>query len=319
MSTTQSTAVLPSILSGAPASTAHLVCDLKCDLGECCIFDDETNEVLFIDILGKRFHKLALESGKIVSYEFEKMICAFALTEKGKAGYLCAWEDGFQIYDFENNKPLSAMSEGEAVNPAGLPTRLNDGRCDRGGKNFICGGFYGDIEGMHVKVFKCTSTGGNKLEHTEFVDKIQVTNSLCFSPDGTTMYLADSPSQIISKYSYADGEISNREDFHKRTIGVPDGSCIDAEGFLWSAVWRSGAGPSFVVRLDPTSGEEVYRIKVPDNTSQVSCCCFGGPDLDVLFITTASVGLEGAEQQAGGLYAVKLPFRGLPEDRFITK
>lgn len=317
--TAQSTDALASIISGAPESTARLVCDLKCELGECCIYDDETNEVLFLDILGKRFHKLNLASGSITSYDLPKMLCAFALTQKGAKGYLCAWEDSFQMYDIESNEPLSALSEGEDVNPDGLPTRLNDGRCDRTGKNFICGGFYGDLEGMTVKVFKCGYGDGNTLVHTELVNKIQVTNSLCFSPDGATMYLADSPTQTISKYSYADGEISNKEDFHTRTVGVPDGACMDADGFLWNAVWRGGAGPSYVVRLDPSSGEEVYRVNVPDDTSQVSCCCFGGPDLNILFITTAGVGLEGSEAKAGGLYAVKLPFKGLPEDRFLTK
>jgi L-arabinonolactonase len=307
--------LLMSIQSGPPETTAHLIWDLKCALGECCLYDDETNEVLFCDILGQRFHKLSLESGATKSYDLSKMLGAFALL-KGGHGYLCAWEDGFQIYDIENDEPLSETSQGEAVNPDGRPTRLNDGRCDRAGKHFICGGFYGDIEGKEMKVFRCTLGEGNVLVHTPLVDSIRVTNSLCFSPDGATMYLADSPSQLIHKYDYMDGEISNKTQVHKRSIGVPDGACIDAEGFLWNAIWRGGEGPSFVVRLDPTTGDEVYRVNVPDNTSQVSCCCFGGPDLNILFITTAGVNQTKVEPKAGGLYAVKIPFRGLPESRF---
>jgi L-arabinonolactonase len=311
--------MLKSILSGPPQSSAHLVWDLKCELGECCLYDDETNEIVFSDILGRRFHKLSLENGAAKSYELPKMLAAFSLLEKGAKGYLCAWEDSFQIYDMENNEALSGKSQGEAVNPHGLPTRLNDGRCDREGKHFICGGFYGDIEGMDMKVYRCTRGEGNALVHTPIVDAIKVTNSLCFSPNGATMYLADSPSQKIYKYDYNNGEISNKTELHKRTTGVPDGTCVDAEGFLWNAIWRDGAGPSFVVRVDPNSGEEVYRVNVPDNTSQVSCCCFGGPELNILFITTAATNRRESEPQAGGLYAVKLPFKGLPENRFLLK
>ena len=130
------------------------------------------------------------------------------------------------------------------------------------------------------------------------------------------MFLADSLSKKIHKFDYIDGNISNKAEFHHQTVGVPDGSCVDAEGFLWNAIWRSGEGPSYVVRLDPCSGKEVYRVNVPDNTSQVSCCCFGGTELNTLFITTAAEQRRDSEPQGGGLYAVKLPFKGLPECRF---
>ena len=265
--------------------------------------------------MGKRLHKLSLEDGATKSFELPKMMGSFALLEKGAKGYLCAWEDSFQIYDVESKKGLSAISQGEPVNPDGLPTRLNDGRCDRTGKNFICGGYYGDIKGKEMKVYKCTIGEGNTLLHTPLVDSIRVTNSLCFSPDGSAMYLADSPSKKIHKFDYVEGNISNKTEFHHQAVGVPDGSCVDAEGFVWNAIWRSGEGPSRVVRLDPSSGAEVYRVNVPDNTSQVSCCCFGGTELNILFITTAAEQRHDSEPQAGGLYAVKLPFKGLQESR----
>jgi L-arabinonolactonase len=313
---------LESILNGPPESTARLVWDLGCELGEGCIYDDEANAVLFTDIVGKKFHKLDLAKGEVKSYNLPKMLCAFCLLQKGeKKGYLCAWEDGFEIFDLEHNESLSPVSQGENVTPNGLPSRLNDGKLDRTGKYFICGGFYGgDVEERKVKVYRCSMGEDNMLVHTPILDdSIQVANSLCFSPDGATMYFTDSPSQTIVKFQYEDGEISNKETVAKRSIGLPDGSCVDAEGFIWNAVWRDGAGPSFVVRIHPRSGEEVYHVRVPDNTSQVSCCCFGGPDLDILFLTTAAHNRRAVEPNAGGLYAIKVPFKGLPESRFILK
>ncbi len=63
--------------------------------------------------------------------------------------------------------------------------------------------------------------------------------------------------------------------------GVPDGMCIDDEGKLWIAMW----GGSQVLRCDPVSGENIECLKVPDRN--VSCCTFGGEDMDILYITTA--------------------------------
>ena len=56
---------------------------------------------------------------------------------------LIAWDDGFQLYDVENEKGLSERSIGEDVNPEKGSTRLNDGRTDPSGQRFVCGGYYG--------------------------------------------------------------------------------------------------------------------------------------------------------------------------------
>jgi L-arabinonolactonase len=307
---------LASVLYGPCEVTARLIFDSKCELGECCLYDDATNEILFSDILHRRLYKLSLDTSMVTFHDLPKMLGAFALLTKNEKGYLCAWEDGFQMYDMNSKKSLTSISIGEDVNPHGLPTRLNDGRCDRSGKYFICGGYYGDLEEVEMKVYRTYIDQNGTLKHDPLVESIRVTNSLCFSPDGKKMYLADSPTRTIYKYDYEDGRISNKTEFHRCPVGVPDGSCVDSDGYLWNAIWRDGEGPSFVVRLDPTTGKEVFRVNMPDNTSQVSCCCFGGPDLNVLFITTARVNRHDTEPMAGGLYAIKLPFLGLPESRF---
>lgn len=171
-----------------------------------------------------------------------------------------------------------------------------------------------------MKVYRVEQRDG-KLCHEPFVDGMEVTNSISWSPDGKTMYLADSPTNEICSYDYdgEKGEISNKKVLHTKTDpeeGVPDGTCVDAEGYLWNAVWRSGAGPGMVQRIDPSSGEVVFTVHMPDTTSQVTCCCFGGKDFDILFITTAAENRDqNLEPNAGGLYAVKLPFKGKPESR----
>ena len=159
------------------------------------------------------------------------------------------------------------------------------------------------------------------LMHEAILDGIEVTNSLSWSKDGKIMYFADSPTKQIHSFDYDPdtGKVSNKKVIHTKPEtekGVPDGSCVDDEGFLWNAVWKGGEAGSCVQRIDPTTGLVVYTVHMPDTTSQVTCCCFGGKDLDILFITSASENCDPVkEPHAGGLYAAKVPFKGRKENR----
>ena len=223
------------------------------------------------------------------------------------------------------------------MNPEGLPTRLNDGRCDPTGKRFICGGYHGDMEGVTMKVSSCqirrqqqqsSSSAANsmdmiRLEHTPWIENISVANSLAFSPDGNTMYFADSPTAQIVAYDYnkkdaitegGDDAPSSMILSNKRTIykvdlegAVPDGSCVYAEGYVWSATWWNGIQASRVRRVDPATGKLVFEVHMPDGTSRVSCCCFGGPELDILFITTTGEGSDATKEPHAGGSSVLTP------------
>ena len=127
-------------------------------------------------------------------YDLPKMLGSFGLlknvpydylsSEKPSIPVLCAWEDGFQLYDIGQQKVLSDMSIGECVNPIGLPSRLNDGRTDPIGKYYICGGYHGSLDGIKMKVFKCEQNEQRQLQHTMIVPSITTTNSICWSIDG---------------------------------------------------------------------------------------------------------------------------------------
>jgi sugar lactone lactonase YvrE len=251
------------------------------------------------------------------TFELSKKLCAFGMMQSNNpSALLCAWEDGFQLYDMEKGESLSEMSQGEDVNPGKETTRLNDGRVDPAGKRFICGGYYGDMPGTKMKVFKVEQGSEKKLHHEAIADGIEVTNSISWSLDGKTMYLTDSPTRKIYRHEYdaVQGTLSNPTLFHEKSaaLGVPDGSCVDAEGYLWNAVWGSG----MVQRIDPVTGRVVFTVRMPDGTSQITCCCFGGEDLDILFISSAAENRDpNIEPHAGGVYAVKLPFKGRKESR----
>ncbi len=310
------------------SATATRILDSHNVLGECILYDDENNKILWTDINGRELHRLGVEDGNHEVMLLPKMLGAFALRPKGSPGYLCAWEDGFQLYDVEKGENLSDMSVGEDVNPKKLPTRLNDGRVDPTGKHFVCGGFYGDIDDNYMKVYKCKFSNGGKdnfnLIHEAIVEKIQVTNSICWSTDGKTMYLADSPTKTIFKHDYdqENGTVSNKRILHEFKMGVPDGSCVDSNGNIWNAMWRNGVGPSRVQCIDASTGDVIYTINVPDSTSQLTCCCFGGPNLDVLFVSSAHINRDRKKEEYGGcVYAVKIGagVKGCLEKRFCGK
>jgi L-arabinonolactonase len=347
----QETIDLTEILSSLKEGQSDVSCDhatailiINCNnlLGEGIIFDDRTNTVLWTDILSSKFHSLSLNYSDPSQclyevYALPKKLCSFGLiqydhetsttTSNGTGRTLptlCAWEDGFQLYDVYQNKVLSEMSMGEDVNPCKGFTRLNDGRVDPTGRRFICGGFYGNTQGIKMKVYRVEQRKNNEIEslfHEPIVNSVEVTNSICWSLDGNTLYLADSPLRQIHAYDYdkETGEISNKQAFHSKLteeVGVPDGSCVDNEGYVWNAVWKNGMEPSCVQRIHPVTGKVTISVKIPDTTSQVSCCCFGGKNLDVMFISTASESRDAEhEPYAGGLYAVRLPFRGHPEHK----
>jgi L-arabinonolactonase len=323
---------LKGLLEGPPAplnedqvsTTAQLLVDSRCQLGECILYDERQNAILFTSILERKFHKLSLGGGgELQTFDLPKMLCAFGLleTSSDSSGYIVAWDDGFQLYDLEGGKPLGPMSHGEIVNRSGLPDRLNDGRVDPSGTRFVCGGCAASPDSP-LKVYKCEYDATTRsLKHTPLVDEIRITNSICWSPNGTTMYLADSLSKQIDQFDYDldHGTLSNKRLLHSKTLGEPDGSVVDSQGYIWNATWRHGKGPGMVDRINPTTGEVVFTVHLPDETSESSCCCFGGPNLDILFISSAWENLDpSTEPHAGGVYAVKLPpgMTGCHEKRF---
>jgi sugar lactone lactonase YvrE len=145
---------------------------------------------------------------------------------------------------------------------------------------------------------------------------ICIPNSLAFSPDGGTMYFADSLRYALFAYDY-DG--ASGTPGPERVIATttppafPDGSTVDAQGFLWNAEFNGGR----LVRY--ASDGRIDRV-VPLPVTRPTCCAFGGPDLDVLYVTTTSQHMTPeqieAEPLTGALLALDVGVRGLPEPLF---
>ena len=149
-------------------------------------------------------------------------------------------------------------------------------------------------------------------------DGITVPNSTAFSPDDRTLYFADTPRHVIWAFDFNlhAGMIGERRVFADLTArkGLPDGSCVDAEGFLWNAEY----GGHRLTRYAP-DGRTDRTIELP--VTNPTCCCFGGDNLDTLYVTSATRRAERRGQATraameGGLLALDVGVRGLPEAAF---
>ena len=270
-------------------------------LGECPLWDERSGGLWWVDILAPALKKW---NGTVQTYPLPEAMGSFAFREKG--GLLAAMKTGFYFMDVERNERTSIAAP-EADKPA---NRLNDGRCDRAGR-FWAGTMMESMRKPEGALYRLSPDG--RCERRR--GAITVPNSLCWSPDGRTMYFADSPTRRILAFDYdaASGEPSNERLFAATEAGFPDGSCVDADGCLWNAEyggWR-------VVRRTPAGKlDRVVELPVQNPT----CCAFGGSELDVLFITTARQRLSEAEirkqELAGSLLAVRPGVKGLPESRF---
>lgn len=279
------------------------ILDVKNTLGEGVLWDARLGSAVWTDIQGSRFWQWRPGS-EPESHPLPQRLGSIALTET-TGTYLGGFEDGFARFTpttgaFEMLAPVTA-------NHSHL--RLNDGRVDRTG-TFWAGSMAEAKGDPHGSLWRYEGDGGA----TPFLGDIKIPNSLCWSRDGTQMYFADSLRKTIWRYAFdpAQGPIGEPEVFATTTGDrFPDGSCIDSENHLWNAQWGSGE----VVRYRP-DGSIDRRITLP--VSQPSCVAFGGPNLDLLLITTARDGLSNealsAQPLAGALFVFEPGVTGLPED-----
>jgi sugar lactone lactonase YvrE len=147
------------------------------------------------------------------------------------------------------------------------------------------------------------------------LSNICIPNGTTWNKADNTMFFADSPDKTIYAFDYdpATGDVSNKrpfftmpEDNRYGENAVPDGHCIDEEGYMWTALHDGGR----VLRISP-EGEVVAEVKVP--TSQTTCPCFVG---DELFITSAGGGEKPVDEYAGSVFKINVGVRGLKRFKF---
>lgn len=284
----------------------------KCLVGEGPVWDVAQQALYYVDIIGKCVHRLVPDTGETSSWGVPGTIGSLAVREQG--GLLLALADGFYSLDTASGevKPLYL--------PDGLTARVqfNDGKVDRRGR-FISGTTDSTAKEPLGSVYSLSPD----LACRKIDDGIIISNGPCWSTDDRTFYFSDSMKSQIYAYDYdiETGETANRRLFantRELDLGpIPDGATVDADGLMWMAICEGAK----IVAFRP-DGKVERTIDFP--VSLTASVMFGGPNLDLLFVTTIdplalkALGIEKPPEDGGGcLWVIEgLGARGVPEPRF---
>lgn len=276
------------------------VADSRCELGEGPLWDVARGRLWWVDIKGRRLHWLHAESGERDGVDVQVMPAAMAL--RGDGTLLLACERGVGVLDatggaFELRTPLE---------PDRPRNRANDGKTDGLGRFWV--GTMDDAEQADSGALYRVDRDWTACR---VADGLGIPNTVTHTREGDTLILADSRYGVLTALPVlADGTLAEGRLFARaEDRASPDGSAIDAEGFLWNAQW----GGSRVVRYAP-DGSVDRTVAMP--VSQPTSCAFGGPGLRTLYVTSARVGLTAdqlkLESQAGGVFALDPGVAGWP-------
>ncbi len=286
------------------STVAHAVSHL---LGEGVVWDDREQVVWWTDIGGGKLWRLDPADGKTTHWDMPERLASFALCETD-GWLLLALESRLAFFHVQTREFIAL----HAVEKD-LPTRSNDGVCDRQGR-FVFGTLHEPEHGSKQAI-----GGFYRLDRDLHLERlplpdVAISNSIAFSPAGDRMYFCDSPTRKIYCCDYGDvlGEPRLFVDL-SGMAGVPDGSTVDAEGALWNAQWGMGR----VVRYLADGTEDIV-VAMP--ATQTTKPAFGGASLTTLFVTSASEDLTAdqlaSDPQAGYLFAHDVGVTGLRESRF---
>ena len=266
------------------------------------------NCLFWLDNIGKRIYRLHSATGRV-----ETRVVPFApsaIYPHVDGGCLLVTKKGLALFDFSSGAvrsiPVTAIDFSRE--------RFNDGVCDPRGRLWI-GTRDADYGAPNGGLY-CVMPDLSVIRHeTGFV----LSNGIALSPDGRTMYHVETrPGRIDAlDIDVAAGQTGNRRvlvTYPQTADGPsPDGCTVDAEGGLWVAEVRAGR----VVRFLP-DGRFDREVRLP--VSKPTSVMFGGAGLSTLFITSMRFGLTETqladEPGAGGLLAVDVGVRGLPEYAF---
>ena len=288
----------------APMELAVQVRSVACVgavLGEGPVWVAREQALYWVDIKGSKIFRLD-EAGQVRAWD-----CPFrvgSLAPRRSGGFVAGTDQGFAMIDLEAGsfEPFANPDEDRPTN------RFNDGKVDRHGRFWA--GSMDDTE-------RSASGALYRLDQDRSCvrvdDDYRVANGPAFNAAGRLMYHNDSGRQITYVFDVDEsGNPSNRRIFasYGEGDGYPDGMTVDAEDCLWIAFWDG-----WCLRRFTPAGERIATVEMP--VQKPTSCAFGGPFLDRLYVTSASVGLDSSERAkqpcAGDLFMLDTGFTGLAD------
>lgn len=279
--------------------------------GEGAVWHAAHSAVYWTDINRFLIHRFTLSDQCVRTWLFDEPVTALTLTDRDEVlavllgSGVILWEPGSDV----RHKPIYQLEGWPAV-------RLNEGRADPRGSLWVGSmrnnvnpdGSSGEAGGKDGILQRLDRNGSVTVHRRD----IGISNTLAWSPDQRRFYFGDTLANTIWAYGYdhAAGTIKNETPFLAGfERGLPDGSTMDSEGYLWNCRYYGGC----IVRVAP-DGQIDRVIEMP--VKNITTCTFGGADLKTLFVTTAAADAASGHRLAGGLYAIQSEIRGQAENRF---
>ncbi|SPP88044.1 regucalcin [Drosophila guanche] len=174
------------------------------------------------------------------------------------------------------------------VQPGLVDNRINDAKTDPRGRFY--GGTMcctGDIFTQFKGELYDWQAGG---QVRKIKGEVGISNGLAWDEKAKKFYFIDTNTHEVHAYDYnvETGAVANPKvvfDLRKirpNTPLYPDGMTVDTEGNIYVATFNGGS----VFKVNPSSGKILLEIKIP--TTQITSVAFGGPQLDILYVTTAN-------------------------------
>jgi sugar lactone lactonase YvrE len=258
---------------------------------------EERQELLWVDILGRRFHRATLTArgspDHVRTMALDRHVGAVAPVAGG--GYVLAAGQGFTFVDEAGSVRELAQPEAGHVN-----VRMNDGACDAQGRFWAGTMAYDESPGAGT-LYRLELDG----RCSTVLSGLTISNGIGWSPDGGTMYLSDSGTGLVEAFDFDDvtGAIGGRRTLvHIDQPGMaPDGLTVDEQGDIWVALYGGWA-----VNCYGPEGSLRATVHIP--VAQATSCAFGGRDGRTLFVTTGRERLEEAalerQPDAGRVFSV---------------
>lgn len=275
--------------------------------GEGAVWHPDEQKLYWTDINRFLVHRFDPLTRTVETWSFSEPVTAVTLTSRPES-LLLVFASRIGIWRPANHPSIDTLY----TLPAAPQMRFNDARVDPRG--LLWTGTMRNNVGPDGEDLPCNfrdgvlysiDAAGNAIE---WKHDIGISNTLAWSPDASTFYFADSIANVLYRYAYHTdtGAIEQERPFLKDfPQGVPDGSAIDAEGYLWNT--RPGAG--ILVRISPSG---VIDRTLPLPVSHPTTCTFGGSNFRTLYITTA----RSRQRLSGSLFALELDIGGVPDYRF---
>ncbi len=263
-------------------------------LGEGPAWNSKNQKLYWVDIKGKRYHRMDVKTKQIETFDSIGMISSIVPTDTDSMA--ATIEHGFYLIDSEGHHTLIA-----SVGTESDGARFNDGKADLFG-NYIAGTMdlnenrpIGSLYNLHGRTVSSLLQG------------LTISNGMAWDIRREIFYHIDSYKRRIDSYLYNGSmnldKIGVVVDF-KGLLGNPDGMTIDEDGNIWVAHWGGGR----ITVFNPENGKKIEEILFP--ATNITSCTFAGNDLTDLYVTSASSSPN--PDLGGSLFVLHTGIKGSP-------